>query len=94
MEAERLADRAEAAQRNGGDRARQSPVARVESGEARIGFRSREAFVERALKRQRVGDRLGGDQTRRQPGRSLRRRRRRSALEARTEPAGVFRVHR
>ena len=71
MQRERLADRAEAAHGDHGDRARQRAVARVEPGEARIRLGGGETFVERPLKCQCVGDRLGGGEARRQTGRRL-----------------------
>ena len=69
---QRLADRAEPAQRNGRDRARERPVARVEAARAqrKVGG---EPLLERARKRQRFGDRA----RRRDPRRHARRRRRR-----------------
>ena len=72
MQRQRLADGAEAAHGDHGDRARQRAVARVEPGEARIRLGGGEALVERPLKCQRVGDRLGGGEARRQAGRRSR----------------------
>ena len=83
---QRLADRAEPAQRDGRDRARERPVARVEAARAqrKVGG---EPLLERARKRQRFGDRA----RRRDPRRHARRRRRRRLGTPGMKPARLSR---
>ena len=83
---QRLADRAEPAQRNGRDRPRERPVARVESARAqrKVGG---EPLLERARKRQRFGDRA----RRRDPRRHARRLRRRRLGTPGVKPARLTR---